>query len=145
MTATTIEAPKTRTRKVTTKASDFNNQHPSGGLRLSIGMRYRLNDEERYQLREAYDRASKNEAPVAHSSFGDVTATTQFHNPSLTASLGMDRYAFSSLVGSRESIPIALVKRFQRVLGVSLLTEDYIRQAFEGYLCYLEANDVEPQ
>lgn len=142
---TLTAAPKTRTRKVTTTITDFSaNQHPCGGLRLSIGMRYRLDNEERIQLREAYDRATRNEAPVSSSRTGDVIAATQFHNPNLTRELGMDRYAFSSLIGSRESIPIALIKRFQRVLGVSILTEESIRRAFEGYMSYLEANDVEP-
>jgi len=102
---------------------------------VQIGTRIRLNDDQRNALKAAYAAATAtHSAPVSGKSISVATATRS----SVDTELCMDRLTFSSLLASRESIALPMILRFQRVLGVKLIDEAELREAFEGYLDYIK-------
>ena len=139
---TTATAPKTTTRRTTTARAKtpvvaHSNELPNGHLRLQYSARLRLDDEQRRQILTAYDELNQQLCGNTSSRTGDVIATHRNSSPNLTKQLGMDRMTLTSLVSSRESQPVGLIRRFERVLGVSLITEEFLRSAFNDYLAHI--------
>ncbi len=51
--------------------------------------------------------------------------------------LGMDHMAFNNIISSKRlNIPLAL--RFQKILGVNLMSEQQLRNSFESFIGYLK-------
>ena len=102
---------------------------------LQIGSRLKLTAEQREQLKTAFSAATAaHAAPVGHTGISVSTALRS----SVESELGLDRLTFSSLIQSRESIALPLVLRLQRVLGVELVSEKSLKQAFAGYVNHLK-------
>ena len=105
---------------------------------LQLGSRLRLNDDQRAQLRTAYQAASiVDQRPIPGKG---ISVETAHNTPSLNAQLGMDKMTFSSLIASRDSLAIPLLLRFQEVLGVTLVTEADLKESFKSYILHLKAN-----
>ena len=139
---TTATATKTTTRRTTTARAKapvvtHSNELPNGHLRLQYSTRLRLDDEQRRQILNAYDELNAQLCGNNYSRTGDVVASHHNSSPNLVKQLGMDRMTLSSLVGSRESLPINIVRRFERELGVSLITEEFLRGCFDTYLAHI--------
>ena len=138
-TATTAKTTSTHTKK---PVSIQTNELPNGHLRLQYSARLRLDDEQRRLILNAWDQKNQELCGNNYSRTGDVVATHHNTSPNLTKELGMDRFTLSSLVGSRESLPIGIVRRFERVLGVSLITEEFLRSCFDDYLQHISTADL---
>ena len=137
-TVATRRTPSTRTKK---PVSIQTNELPNGNLRLQYSARLRLDDEQRRQILNAYDELNAQLCGNQTSRTGDVVATHSNTSANLVKQLGMDRMTLSSLVGSRESLPINIVRRFERELGVSLITEEFLRSCFDTYLAHILTAD----
>ena len=137
-TATTATTTSTRTKK---PVSIQTNELPNGNLRLQYSARFRLDDEQRRLILNAWDQKNRELCANIYSRTGDVVATHHNTSSSLTTQLCMDRMTFSSLVASRESLPIGIVRRFERVLGVALISETFLRSAFNDYLNHVLTAD----
>ena len=142
---TTATPTKTTTRRYPARAKapvvSHSNELPNGNLRLQYSARLRLDDEQRRQILNAYDELNAQLCGNQTSRFGDVVATHSNTSPNLVKQLGIDRMTLSSLVGSRESLPINIVRRFERELGVSLITEEFLRSCFDTYLAHILTAD----
>ena len=139
---TTATATKTTTRRTTTARAKapvvtHSNELPNGHLRLQYSTRLRLDDEQRRQILNAYDELNAQLCGNQTSRTGDIVATHSNSSPDLVKQLCMDRITLSSIVSSRESLPINIVRRFERVLGVSLITEEFLRSCFDTYLAHI--------
>ena len=141
MTTATATTAKTTTRRSPARAKapvvTHSNELPNGHLRLQYSARLRLDDEQRRLILNAWDQKNQELCGNSFSRTGDVVASHNNTSPNLTKELGMDRFTLSSLVGSRESLPIGIVRRFERVLGVSLITEEFLRSCFDTYLAHV--------
>jgi hypothetical protein len=133
-TATPTKTTSTRTKK---PVSIQPNELPNGNLRLQYSARLRLDDDQRRQILNAYDQLNAQLCGNQTSRTGDIVATHSNTSPNLVKQLGMDRMTLTSLVASRESLPIGIVRRFERVLGVSLITEEFLRSCFDTYLAHV--------
>ena len=137
-TATTAKTTSTRTSTRTKKpVSIQSNELPNGNLRLQYSARLRLDDDQRRLILNAWDQLNAQLCGNNYSRTGDVVASHHNSSPNLVKLLGMDRMTLSSLVASRESLPIGIVRRFERVLGVSLITEEFLRSCFDTYLAHI--------
>jgi hypothetical protein len=102
---------------------------------LQIGSRLKLTAEQREQLKAAFIASTTaHSAPVEGRGISVATAVRS----SVESELGLDRLTFSSLISSRESIALPLVLRLQRVLGVNLVSEKSLKDAFSSYVGYLK-------
>ena len=106
-------------------------------LLLQYTSRLILTDEQRTALKAAFfDRLEQATKPSNNSGISVVTHI----GSDVERQLGMDKLTFSSLVSSRESINIPVLLRMQRVLGVELVTKEYMQQCFKEYLDHLISN-----
>jgi hypothetical protein len=96
----------------------------------------KLTQEQQDALRRSFNE--KLSQPTNTNRHGLTVTTHQISN--LEAELGMDRLTFSSLIASRESHPLPVVLRLQRVLEVPLVTEEQILQACQSYIQHLKTN-----
>jgi hypothetical protein len=131
--ATPVKTTRNRTKKVPVSP---NNVDADGNLLLSVGARLKLTQDQQDALRRSFNE--KLSQPTNTTRHGITTVTHQVSN--LEAELGMDRLTFASLVSSRESHPLPLVLRLQRVLEVELVSEDQILAAASSYVDHLRTN-----
>jgi len=102
---------------------------------IQVGVRVRLSSEQRDQLKAAFAAASAaHTAPVGNKGISVVTAVVS----TVESELALDRLTFASLVNSRETLPLPLALRMQRVLGVNLVDEKKLNDAFKSYVAYLK-------
>ena len=104
-------------------------------LTILLASRIRLNDEERAQLKTAYQRLRAGYAPVKAPNVGgsSIQVETAYTANQLDAELGMNAMTFSDVVNSRESIALPMVLTFQKVLGVSIVTPERLDEAYASY------------
>jgi hypothetical protein len=103
---------------------------------IQIGCRIRLSSEQRDALKAAFLAASTaHSAPVQGKGISVQTAVVS----TVESELALDRLTFASLVNSRESLPLPLALRMQRVLGVELVSEAKLNQAFKGYVAHIKS------
>lgn len=135
-------APKKRPMPETIKE----NYLPNGQLRTQFGGRIRLSDEDRQVLRDAYNAARDAEQPASmtpnHAS--PIRTVTRWNTPKLNAALGFDDIIFAQLVSTRDPIQLGIVLKMQNVLGVTLVTDAYLKKVFNSYLAHIKKHAAEP-
>ena len=108
-------------------------------LAILYSARVRLNDEERSMLKTAYDKAYNAESPLAQPAIGGstISVSTAFSARELDLKLGMGRIAAIDFLTSRDTLSLAIVLKFQKVLGVEVFTATRLEKAFQEYLAYI--------
>ena len=107
-----------------------------GKLPILFSCRIRLTDEQRQKLKDAYQRALAGYripqgAPVNGSKLVVETAASP------DKALGIPSFVMSDLLSSRDSLAIGLVLKFQRVLGVEVISRKDLEAASKKYLEYI--------
>ena len=129
----------TKTKATTT------NTFADDDLKLSILIsgRMRLSQEEKATLKSTYQKIRSGYAPAKQPTVNGSTLTveTSYTATQLDTQLGMNNFVFSDIISSRETIPIQMVLRLQRVLGVTILTPERLAEAFQDYSNYIFTND----
>ena len=129
----------TKTKATTT------NTFADDDLKLSILIsgRMRLSQEEKATLKSTYQKIRSGYAPAKQPTVNGSTLTveTSYTASHLDTQLGMNNFVFSDIISSRETIPIQMVLRLQRVLGVTILTPERLAEAFQDYSNYIFTND----
>lgn len=106
-------------------------------LPILISSRIRLNEEQRSALRSAYrDAHDSYKSPVTTTTTG-LQVTTATSGVDLDRQLGVNSLVFSDLIASRDSIAIAIILRFQEVLGVEVVTKKQCVDACKSYVDYI--------
>lgn len=134
-------ATKARTKKVPTTIQE--NLLENGQLRCQVGARIRLSNQDREILRKAYHDASVNEKPAATSN-GYITTVTNAGTPSLDKRLGFNSIVWSHLIASRDPLPLGMVLKIQDVLGVEIVSHDYLQGVFDSYIQHIRETNLEP-
>lgn len=132
----------TRAKKTPVAAPSNVMPDGSNNLRLQFSARLRLDSDQRKLILNAWDEKNRELCGGHISRTGDIFATTNTNSPTLFQDLGMDRFTLASIIGGRESLPIGLIKRFERVLGVTLIDQDFMRACFETYLQHIATADL---
>ena len=139
MTATTPKKKNT-SRKFVKKDYNFRDEP----LSILFSSRIRLTQPERDTLKKAYEEASRGEVPVTKPAIGNSSVTTQTSYgscPELEYKLGMSRTIAYDLINTRDSIPVPVVLKLQKVLGVSVLTPERLQECFDNYVHFLFMED----
>ena len=102
---------------------------------ISIGVRIALTEEQKQAVREAYDRKVAEVAPAPSPSNGRVTVQTNFSSGSaLVEAMGLDRFTLISLLSSSERYTLPQLKKWERALGLTLVTKKQLDDAWKGLL-----------
>lgn len=104
---------------------------------IQFASRMRLTDEQRDALRDAFNTKLSEANPDTVGRGGSIRVATATAS-TVESELKMDRITFSSLIASRESHAMPIILRLQRVLGVELISEKELKDAFTSYATYLK-------
>ena len=136
MTSTTTS--KSDTVDVQTSAPIFKD----GPLNTIFSTRIRLTDEERFALKEAYNREYNSSLPTTPPPVGNSMVSVQTSYGSsreLDLALGMGRVAAIDLLQTRDTVPLTLILKIQKVLGLEVIKAERIESAFKHYLAFMFA------
>ena len=111
-------------------------QGDANKLSILLSSRIRLNEEERAQLKTAYQRIKAGYAPKTGPSVNgsSLQVETAYSAGELDNRIGMNNITFSDIVSSRESISMPMLIQLQQALGVTVVTRERMEEAFVSYL-----------
>ena len=98
--------------------------------------RIRLNEDQRQQLKDAYQAVRTSETPSAPASIGGSAIQVQTAY-SYQASHGLSDITMRDLLSTRESISVGVVLKIQAVLGVEVISRKDLEKEFKEYLDYI--------
>ncbi len=121
------------------------NRLDNGQLRVQVGCRIRLSNEDRETLKAAYKAAAHEEMNTKSSPTNSyVSVSTMYNTPLLNRALGMDSMLFTQIVASRDALAMGLLLRFQKVLGVEIVDRAFLHSVFDSYLEHIGSQHCEP-
>ena len=110
-------------------------------LSTLFSTRVRLTEEERAKLKEAYNNAynstftAKPSPPIGGSS---VSVSTSYGaSRELDIKLGMARLAAIDIIQTRDTVPLPIILKMQKVLDIEIITASRLEEAFQNYLAYV--------
>lgn len=127
-----ITLTNTMELKKTTRTKDEWVDYP-----ISIGIRVRLTNEQKLLIKDAYDSIAAGEIPPVTQGRGGVKVANNTAPVNLIKDFGADRLTLSHMLGSSERHPVGMLRRWERVLGITLLNKQQLQQAFGDYLTHL--------
>lgn len=136
---------KTRTKKSNLPQTIESNRLNNGQLRVQVGCRIRLSDDDKTKLKLAYKAKANEEMDqclTPNNSY--VAVSTMYNTPILNREMGLDSMLFTQLLAGRDALTMGLVLRFQRVLGVEVVSNDFLHQVFDTYLEHISTQNSEP-
>ena len=110
-------------------------------LSTLFSTRLRLNEEERAKLKEAYNNAYNSSftppstPPIGGSSVSVSTSYGASH--SLDQKLGMNRICAVDIIQTRDTVPLPIILKMQKVLEVEIITAERLEEAFKNYIQYV--------
>lgn len=105
-------------------------------LPITVGVRMRLTPDQKQQIKRRFDELSRGEhQPESISTLpGSLSVTTAANPAQLIHEMGCDRSVLSSLLGSNERHALPMIKRWERVLGIQLISKKDLEAAFKQYM-----------
>ena len=101
---------------------------------ITIGIRIRLTQEQKEQIKDAYNQRLYSETqPDQTSTRGGLQVQTSYAAPRLTQDMGCDRYTLSSLLAGSERFSIAQLQKWEKALDLTLINEKEIEAAWKSY------------
>ena len=101
---------------------------------ITIGIRIRLTQEQKEQIKDAYNQRLYSETqPDQTSTRGGLQVQTAYAAPRLTQDMGCDRYTLSSLLAGSERFSIAQLQKWEKALDLTLINEKEIESAWRSY------------
>ena len=139
MTTTVTKAMATKSSPKSTTRRFVKPEFRNAPLDVLYSTRVRLNDEERNALKTAYNNAYNAEAPVSQPKIGGstISVSTAYSARELDLKLGMGRVAAIDFLTSRDTLSLAIVLKFSKVLGVEVFTPERLEKCFQEYLAYI--------
>ena len=118
----------------TTKVSKVN----FAELDTVFGVRIRLNNEQKDLIKRSWDRVLHSDHPEQESSGrGGVRVATNYGSARLENEMGCSRVILGSLLGTNERHSVQVLRRWERVLGISLLDRKTMESSYKDYLDYV--------
>ena len=119
----------------TTMNSTIEKKHNFIDYDVTIGVRIRLTSDQKQLIKDAYNNLyyAENGAEDVPG-VGGVRVSTANHSNNLTHALGCDRMTLSSFLGSNERVQVGMLKRWQTVLGIELLSKKQLEDTWKAYL-----------
>ena len=111
-------------------------------LSTLFSTRVRLTEDERAKLKEAYNKQYNASVPMNQPNIGgsSVSVETSYgSSKELDMRLGMNRICAVDIIQSRDSIALPIILKFQKVLGVEIITAERLEEAFKNYIQYVFA------
>ena len=123
------------------------NQTPKFDAPLPIlfSCRIRLSEEKRALFKKEYYRQYNAATPIAAPAIGGSTIkseTSYAGGNQLDLKLGFNRIVAADLMGSRDTIQVGMIIKIQQVLGIELITEAELKEAFDSYIKWIFREDV---
>ena len=110
-------------------------------LSTLFSTRLRLTDEERTKLKEAYNAAyNASFKPTATPNIGGSSlsvSTSYGASRELDLKLGMARIAAIDIISTRDTVPLPIILKMQKVLEVEIITAERLEEAFKNYIQYV--------
>ena len=134
---TTAKAPKATTRKFV--KPDFVNEP----LSTLFSTRIRLNEDERAKLKAAYNEQYNSSIPTKLPNIGgsSVSVETSYgSSKELDLRLGMNRICAVDIIQSRDTVALPIILKFQKVLGIQIITAERLEAAFKNYINFVFAD-----
>lgn len=114
-------------------------------LATLFSTRVRLTEDERTKLKEAYNKAyhaSFTPNPSPNIGGSSIQVETQYGSSySLDQKLGMNRLCAVDIIQSRDSIALPIILKFQKVLGIEIISAERLEEAFKNYIQYIFTQD----
>lgn len=114
-------------------------------LKILCSIRVRLNSEERKLLKDAYRSRQSQDQPANRPLVNRGSSISVQHAPTHTdinQRLGLPHIVVIDILSSREAISLPTLLLFQRELGIEIVSEDELTQAFTGYLDHVKTTVV---
>lgn len=117
----------------------------SSDLKILCSMRIRLNADERKALKDAYrkqfSRTQSSPLPLVNRGSGISVSHSQ-HQSDINQRLGLPHIVVVDILSSRDAISLPTLLLFQQELGVAVVTDDDLSDAFKGYIEHVKKNVV---
>ena len=127
-----ITLSNTMELKKTTRTKDEWQDFP-----ISVGIRVRLTNDQKLLIKDAYDSIAAGEVPPTSEGRGGIKVVNNTAPGNLIKDFGADRLTLSHLLASSERHPVGMLRRWERVLGITLLDKQVLTKAFGDYLTHL--------
>lgn len=111
-----------------------------GPLNILVSARIRLTNDQRAQLKAAYQALRNAAQPPAKPTIGNspVRVETAFINTSdLDRQVGMSFLTFSDLVNSRETVSLPVMLDLQSRLGIEVISQQEVSDSCAKYCSYV--------
>ena len=110
-------------------------------LSLLFSARVRLSEDERQQFKDAHNllRSGATPTPAAPVLQGSSIAVQTFTAPAVDVyrQYGMSSVIVNDLISSRETIALPVIIKLQKMLGVTIITEERLKKQFDNYVEYV--------
>ena len=110
-------------------------------LSTLFSTRIRLTEDERAELKKAYNDAYNSSftpqatPPIGGSSLS--VSTSYGASRELDIKLGMGRIAAIDVISTRDTVPLPIILKMQKVLGIQIISPERLEAAFQSYLAYV--------
>ena len=110
-------------------------------LSLLFSARVRLSEDERQSLKDAHNalRSGATPAPASPVLQGSSIAVQTFTAPVVDVykQYGMSGVIVNDIISSRETIALPVIIKLQKMLGVTIITEERLKKQFDNYADYV--------
>lgn len=114
-------------------------------LKILCSMRVRLNADERQLLKEAYRKqqsfGQQAPMPLVNRGSGIAVEHSQIRSD-INQRLGLPHIVVVDILSSRDAISLPTLLLFQKELGVEIVNDDELADAFKGYLDHIKSTVV---
>jgi hypothetical protein len=114
-------------------------------LKILCSIRVRLNADERQALKDAYRRKQQEHQtppqPLVNRGSGITVQHSQVQSD-INTRLGLPHIVIVDLLSSRDAISLPTLLLFQQELGVEIVNQKQLTNAFQDYLVHVESSVV---
>ena len=115
---------------------DLNQKKHTERLPCLFSARLRLDDNQRDQLKKAWNKLRDSQTPAAAAPIpgSTIRAQTTYQCGDLN---GVSALTFNEIITSRETVALTTVLSLQAQLGLELVSRSYLEEKFGQYLDYI--------
>lgn len=114
-------------------------------LKILCSMRVRLNADERQLLKDAYRKqqsfGQQAPMPLVNRGSGIAVEHSQIRSD-INKRLGLPHIVVVDILSSRDAISLPTLLLFQKELGVEIVSDEELSDAFKGYLAHIKTTVV---
>lgn len=110
-------------------------------LQNLISCRVRLNDDQRFKLREAYKKIRDDATPANQPNVMPGSSISVGTSYSVNTKLGLADITIRDLLASRDTMSLVMLLELQKALGVVVITKDEILDSCKSYCDHVFRNE----